>query len=364
MISECFPKADSFARQQLEKADRFAVDRRVPLYGHVDVTYRCNLRCIHCYAGCERQDAVEITEESTASSIMEILTEVADLGCLRLLISGGEPLCRPDFEEIYRGAKELGLLVTVFTNGTLVTDRLIKMFREWPPFFVEVSIYGATSATYEGVTGVPGSFEACMAGIERLHAGGVTMGLKTVMLRRNIHELAAIEGLTKRLDLSFRIDPVIGPGLNGDKDPLEQRIDPVTAIAVEFADDLRVEHMIRRYNTRESIKKKTLYQCNAGVTRFHVDPKGIVRPCFMERKIAYSAVEMGFKEAWRSTCNDLAQLATVFSPASPCEGCGNKPLCSYCPGLFYLEKGSYGSPPSYVCRIAALRKEKVLSIIH
>lgn len=364
MISECFPNADSFTRQQLEKANRFALDHRVPLYGHIDVTYRCNLRCIHCYAGCERQDVAEITEESTASTIVEILTEAADLGCLRLLISGGEPLCRPDFEEIYRSAKELGLLVTVFTNGTLVTDRLIKMFREFPPFFVEVSIYGATPETYEGVTGVPGSYEACMAGVERLRTGEVRMGLKTVMLQRNIHELAAIEGLAKRLDLFFRIDPVIRPKLNGDKDTIEQRIDPNAAVAVEFADDWRAEQMIRSYNTGRSSKRQTPYQCDVGVTKFHVDPEGMVRPCIMERKIAHSAVEMGFKEAWRSTCDDIAQLADVFSPDSPCEECSDKPLCVYCPGMFYLENGSYSRPPSYICEIAALRKEKILSISH
>lgn len=361
MIAECLPNADYFARQQLEKVNRFSADRRVPLWGHIDITYRCNLRCIHCYAGSERV-STEITEESTAPVIREILQEAAAMGCLRLLISGGEPLLRPDFEEIYKTAKELGIIVTVFTNATLVTDRHVKLLQEFPPYLVEISIYGATAATYESVTGVPGSYAACITGIERLLAGKIRSALKTPMLQRNIHELGLIEGLAKKCGLSFRIDPIIIPQLNRDKTSLEQRIDPAIATAVEFTDGSRAQFYKEHYRTaQESQEQKTLYDCKAGVTKFHIDPAGIVRPCFMIRNIKHSTIEAGFKVAWHAVCADFLQLPAISSTRS-CGTCNDRSLCGYCPGMFYLENGSYGSPPSDVCKIALHRKEKVLSI--
>jgi radical SAM protein with 4Fe4S-binding SPASM domain len=363
VIADCFPGADLFARQCAEKVNRFSVDHKVPLQGHIDVTYRCNLRCIHCYVGDERQCAGHIAKELSTGEAREILNDAAHMGCLFLLISGGEPLCRPDFEEIYRSAKELGMVVTVYTNATLIEDRHVKLFRELPPRLVEISIYGATEETYEGVTGVPGSFDACMAGVERLHAGGVRVGLKTVMLQQNVGELTGIEGLAKRYDLPFRMDPIIVPELNGNKAPLLQRIEPETAAATEFSDERRAQLYLEHFRNSITVRgRKTLYQCNAGLVAFHVDPTGIVRPCFMERKIAYSAIEIGFKEAWRAVREVFSQMAVDFSSPGICEGCSERPLCGYCPGMFHLENGSYGRPPSYVCRIAALRKEKVLSL--
>ena len=136
------------------KAERL----RIPFSGSIDLTHRCNLDCVHCYLGPRAERRTGAAEMSTGR-ILSLLDEITDAECLNLLITGGDPLIREDFPVIYSHAKKNGLLVTIFTNGTLLTDRVLDLFVDLPPLEVEISIYGATAPTYEKITRVPGSYE-------------------------------------------------------------------------------------------------------------------------------------------------------------------------------------------------------------
>ena len=167
--------------------------RRVPLSGDLAITHRCNLKCVHCYLGLKRRDAQLTRKELNTAQFLSIIDDLVQAGCLFLLITGGEPLIREDFDEIYRYAKTRGLLVTVFTNGTLVNDQILRVFEEFPPWMVEVSLYGATAATYEEVTGVKGSYKKCLSGIERLVERKINLTLKTVLMSLNRHEFSGMQ---------------------------------------------------------------------------------------------------------------------------------------------------------------------------
>jgi MoaA/NifB/PqqE/SkfB family radical SAM enzyme len=169
---------------------------RIPIAGGLELTARCNLRCIHCYHGPDACRPAEGTELSTAD-FQRIIDEVVEAGCLHVLLTGGEPMLRRDFPDIYRHARGSGTLVTVFTNATLVTDEHVTLFRDLPPAKVDVSIYGASRDTYEAVTGVQGSFARCLAGVERLVKAGIPTALKTVVLRTNQREVEDMEHLAR-----------------------------------------------------------------------------------------------------------------------------------------------------------------------
>ncbi|MGB3904717.1 MAG: radical SAM protein, partial [Anaerolineae bacterium] len=141
--------------------------KRVPIAGSLELTFRCNLRCVHCYLG-DTRAGIPGKQELTYAEIRDLLDQIVDEGCLWLLLTGGEPLVRPDFLDIYTYAKQKGLLVTLFTNGTLITPQIADYLQQWRPFVVEISLYGRTKETYEKVTGVPGSYERCMRGIQLL----------------------------------------------------------------------------------------------------------------------------------------------------------------------------------------------------
>ena len=130
---------------------------RFPLAAEFEITDRCNLGCVHCFINQPAGSTAHIQHELSTGEIKEILDQIADSGCLHLLLTGGEPLLRPDFSEIYLHARQKGMLVMLFTNATLMTPSVIETLKQAPPILVEVSLYGATQETYEAVTRMPGS---------------------------------------------------------------------------------------------------------------------------------------------------------------------------------------------------------------
>ena len=171
----------------LEEAGAYAT--RVPLEGTLETTFRCNLACVHCYVNQPAGSRAERAKELELSRLKALVDELAAEGCLDLLLTGGEVLLRPDFPDLYLHAVRAGLRVTVFTNGTLVTDKIADLFAEFHPACVEISLYGMTRETYERVTRVPGSFDRCLQGIRKLHEARVPLKLKTMVLSWNAHEV-------------------------------------------------------------------------------------------------------------------------------------------------------------------------------
>jgi MoaA/NifB/PqqE/SkfB family radical SAM enzyme len=132
---------------------------------------------------------------------------MAGAGCLWLQLTGGQPLLRPDFRDLYLHAKKLGLLVTLFTNGTLLTPELADFLQDYPPFVVEITVYGLTKATYEVVTQVPGSYEKCLRGIDLLRARQIPLSLKTMVMTFNAHELEDMRVWSQGLGVGFDLPP-------------------------------------------------------------------------------------------------------------------------------------------------------------
>jgi MoaA/NifB/PqqE/SkfB family radical SAM enzyme len=150
---------------------RRTMQRHLPLSGAIEVTRRCPLTCVHCYNNLPMADRDAARSELTLEEHCRILDELADAGCLWLLFTGGEIFARRDFLDIYTHAKKRGFLITLFTNGTLITPRIADYLVTWKPFAIEITLYGATKETYDRLTGVPGSYEKCLRGIHLLWSG-------------------------------------------------------------------------------------------------------------------------------------------------------------------------------------------------
>src|SRR5262245_6043100 len=178
----------------LEFRERAGLDRkRIPIEGTIETTYRCNLNCVHCYVNQPAGSVEERERELSLDRLKQLVDEIVAEGTLFVLFTGGEVLVRPDFPELYLYARSKGLLVTIFTNGTMVTDRIADFFAEHPPDKIEISLYGMTPETYDRVTRVPGSFEKCLAGIRKLVDRKLPLTLKTMALAWNHHEIEAME---------------------------------------------------------------------------------------------------------------------------------------------------------------------------
>ncbi len=247
------------------------------------------MRCVHCYLGGEKViNGKNVRELSTAKWI-SIIDQITEVGCLYLLITGGEPLLRKDFGKIYSHAKKKGLLVTVFTNATLVTDEIIKLFQDLPPKAVEISLYGATAPTYEKITGVKGSYKRCCDGIEKLLDNDINVKLKTILMSLNRHEFYDIENIAKNYGVKFRFDPAIFPCFDGNKAPVSLRVDPEEVVKKEFSDDDRSKQWKKYFDRMKGVViSDSLYTCGTGLTNFHINAYGNLQPCLMVTSLRYN----------------------------------------------------------------------------
>src|SRR5881628_2305408 len=150
---------------------------RYPLLGQWELTCRCNLHCVMCYTDCFNTPD-RLREELTLAEILRVMDEIHEAGCLELILTGGEPLARKDFLDIYAYAKQKGFLVTVFTNGTLLNERLVEFWTQYPPAMIEISFHGLTKQSFERITQGLGSYDRCREGIRLILERKLPLTLK------------------------------------------------------------------------------------------------------------------------------------------------------------------------------------------
>ncbi|MDI6688095.1 MAG: radical SAM protein [Desulfobacterales bacterium] len=333
-----------------------AIAKRIPISGSFELTFRCNLRCAHCYCNLPINDKDAIEKELTTEEVFDILDQIAEAGCLWLLITGGDPLVRQDFLEIYTYAKKKGFIITLFTNGTLITPEIADYLKEWPPYKLEITLYGVTSETHESVTGIPGSFKHCKKGINLLLERQLPLELKTMVMTLNKDELWQIKGYAEKLEVKFRFDPVLNPRIDGSKTPCKFRLSPEEVVKLDLADEKRVkewqEFCEKFIGPSES---DNLFICGAGISSFHIDPYGKMSACEMVGFQNHDLCCGSFEEGWNIS---IPEFLTIKPEGDyPCGKCELISLCGQCPGWAWLENGSPKAPVEYLCQIAHLRSK-------
>lgn len=349
------PQTDLLGNQEyLEQFNMQVLKQRVPLTGSIEFTARCNLRCIHCYLSQGPNQPTGINTELTTGQWRDVIDQITEAGCLYLLITGGEPFLRKDFSEIYAYVKSKGLLITVFTNATRVNQALVELFKDLPPQAVEVTLYGATPQIYENITGIKGSYHACMRGLEMLVNQGIHVKIKTILMAPNRHEYFDIKLLAEKLGLAFRSDAAVFPRFNCDKSPLKLRIPPKEAVGIEFSDP-GIAALWQDYSQRMKNRagSDALYICGAGVSSYHIDASGNLKPCLMASHPSCNLLESTFKQGWEKDIQKIRRKKLDHD--SPCSQCNKKTLCGYCPPFFELETGKESLPSNYLCAMGQHR---------
>jgi len=359
MSSSCEPLASlDNERYGRGLADRIR-SQRVPFSGSLALTHRCNLDCVHCYVK-EKPHGSPLAPELDMRQWQKIIGEIRDAGCLNLLLTGGEPLLREDFPEIYTFAKRSGFLVTVFTNGTRISERIVELFRSLPPRLVEISLYGSNPEINDRITGCPGSFAESLRGIRMLLSAGIAVQLKSILMTLNNDDFPALESLAQSLGLKFRFDPAIFPTLSGDHSPIALRVSPERAVELEMAEPGKIrewQEFVQSFSA--GLEDEGSYNCGSGINTFHVDAHGWLFPCQMVGTAKYRLDPGSFLEGWRQAFNDFR--SDPLRPEMPCRNCADKLLCGYCPGFFKMENGSEQAPSAYLCAIGRSRRMKINS---
>ncbi len=331
-----------------------------PWSGQLELTYRCNLNCIHCY--CKGSEDRELT----TGEWKKILDEIQKEGCLWLCLTGGEPLIRDDFLEIYSYAKAKGFIITIFTNGQLFTEKIIDYFQKSPPGAIEITLNGITESVYEGITGVKGSLKGVISVIKELADKNLPLILKSNCLRQNKNEIGRIKRWTDGLlgkgkkRWKFKYDLMIYPRLNGDTTPCNYRLSPEELLEIKKSDpEIWEEYKGGLCEKLPDLgrDKRFLYRCSAWTEQFFVNPYGRLEFCSFSDKFSTDLKTTPFKEGFYKIFPKL--LNKKFKSASQCKDCSLRPVCYYCPARAYLETGDEEAPVPYYCELAkATDKER------
>jgi radical SAM protein with 4Fe4S-binding SPASM domain len=338
---------------------RRSATERIPIGGGFELTHRCNLACVHCYVNLPANDRGARQRELTTDEVYRVLDQLAEAGTLWLTLTGGEPLLRPDFCDIYAYAQTLGLVLTVYTNATLVTDAHIELWRAHPPRLIEVTQYGYSRETYDRVTDAGAQHWRFVRGIERMLEAGLPVGLKTVAIRDNKDEFSLMRDFAKRQGLSFRFDTVISPRIDGGKKPLAQRLTAAEIAAIEYDQDERRDDYAdycRTYDGK-TFEDDRRYQCGAGLNTFLIDPYGKLHVCELSRRPGWDVLRDGLMAGIQAAFPEIR--AEKRTEMSGCGTCPTSSTCSSCVGMAELEGHSpdFAADDAYFCQMTDARNE-------
>ena len=333
----------------------------------LEFTSRCNNNCRHCFINVPADDRQAKREELSLDEIERIADEAVSMGAMWCLITGGEPLLRPEFEELYLMLKKKGLLVSVFTNATLITKEHIGLFRHYPPRDIEVTVYGLSERTYERVSRSPGSYDKFRKGLNLLQQSGLRINLKTMALRSNFKELSEISNFCRhQTHGTFRFDPFLNLRYDGDpirnNDIKSERLTPAEIVALEKSDRERFEALKKgcdKLITTPSLKcRYNLFRCSIGYNSLTIGYNGLLRLCasLWHPECVYDLKSGNLSEALALITPKLRAMRTEDADfLKKCGTCSLVNLSMCCPANSYLEAGKMDACIDYFCEIAAAR---------
>jgi molybdenum cofactor biosynthesis enzyme MoaA len=332
----------------------------IPLEANIDLTYRCNNNCLHCWIAEPDTEAGRCSELSTREWL-ELIEQARAMGTREWGISGGEPLLRDDFPEIFSHLARKAMQCTLNTNGTLITPGIAIMLKD--KCTVMVSLYGADAAVNDRVTRNPGSFESALAGIAYLKEAGVRFLVQIVPMRENIHQWEEMKALAQRLSPVWRLGAssliLSAAGDRSRDDAIRaQRLSPETIIQLDPPNIPYQERQKPRSGPLRTDRRRTYSHCLTYKRAFHVDPVGSMGFCcyIRENRLRYDLRNGSVREGWESFLPGLAgeeQKHIRFNDG--CAACELRDDCQKCPGIAYLEHRFTEAPSDYLC---GLQKEK------
>jgi AdoMet-dependent heme synthase len=324
---------------------------RIPLGVHLDVTYRCNERCMHCYLDHDG------TGEMRYEEIHDLLDQMAAAGVLFLTISGGEPLMRKDIFPIIRRARELTFNVKLKTNGSLIREQEAARLRELHVEKVQISIYSHRAEVHDAITKVSGSLDRSLAAIRFLTTQGLRVTVANVLMRQNWRDYPSVRQLARELGAEFTVDPTITPHIDGDRSLLALTM-PLSGLRQVMHDEtiVRDEKASVVPSAADTDDILAELPCSAGHSFCYVSPYGEVYPCVQFPLPSGNVRQQKFLDIWQRS-PQLEEVRSIRIPDLPvCSTCEHVNSCSRCPGLAYME-GNMSGPSTADCEKSKARAE-------
>ncbi len=338
---------------------------RSPFTAGFELTAKCNLNCVHCYAKPGRTHQDMTTEE-----FKRIFDTLVNRGLLDSYFTGGEIFTRSDFEEIYIHAKSRGVLISLLSNITLLTQHHIDLFNEYPVEVISTTMYGYTEEAYERVTGVKGSYKKFMTALELLERSGIKYELKYVAMEQNYEEVYKMREFGKKLGVPMVIILDVHPMNDGSTAPMDYRLTPQEAFEFDIRDDgrrsfwqdvakdlLSGEIRERPQRTMERFEQGYLYPCSIANQHVFITSDYKMQGCVRASYRQFDLRKGSFDEGWDYLQQEFVEKKS--SKTYKCNNCPNIRFCEHCVANFMLAYGDEEHVDPFFCEVAALRRKCV-----
>jgi radical SAM protein with 4Fe4S-binding SPASM domain len=324
-----------------------SVGRHIPLSVHIDLTMRCNERCIHCYRVIERRP------ELTTDELKALLDDVARAGTLYLTFSGGEIFLRKDLFELIAHARRLHFDVRLKSNALLITREKATRLRALAVRQVDISIYSADPAVHDWVTKVPGSLERSLEGAALLRDAGVTVKLNCPLMKQNVGRYKEIRALAERLGVLCGFDPMITAKNDGDTSPVNLRITRKDLMQVlqdpALNPDLGKPEACAASSVRPDLDD---IPCGASHNACYISAYGDVMPCVAMPIACGNVRDEPFEDIWHRSPEMLRVRSIRIKDLHTCSACAASRFCTRCPGQALVETGDLYGPSTANCEHA------------
>lgn len=338
---------------------RKATDAGVPLSGTFELTPVCNMDCKMCYVRLSRQEQQAIAPLATAQQWLSLAQQAKDAGMLYLLLTGGEPLIHPQFRQIMEGLHQMGFIISLNSNGTMIDEETVDWLKNCPPVRINISVYGASDETYARLCGNPKGFTQVCRAIELLKQAGIGVKLNCSLTPENAKDLPAVAEFAKQNCLQLQVATYMFPPVRKDEAMTGKnaRFTPEeAAYYMAYADYLTLgkERFLGsqgRYGDVTDLEEHCAelgdgIRCRAGRCSFWITWQGAMTPCGMfPVGDSPNVFQTSFTSAWEAV---KQRTADIRLPAQ-CAGCNVKDTCRACAAMVITESGCFDQVPQYRC---------------
>jgi AdoMet-dependent heme synthase len=328
----------------LEHVTEKALARNIPLSVQLDLTYRCNERCVHCYLDHEDHG------EMTTAEIKHLLDEMADAGVFILTLSGGEIFLRKDFFEILEYARlQRQFCVKLKTNAIMIHERQAAKIRDIGVESIQISIYSHRPEVHDAITLVPGSLQRSLDAARFLKSQGLRVIFANVLMVQNLQDYQGVRALAEELGVECTLDPTITPMMDGDRSVLNLGLKQ-EALRHVFRDKELVGDVDEFCTVGAPADENELsaLPCSAGHTTCYVSPYGDVFPCVQFPLPTGNVRNERFVDIWRHSERMNEVRSIRLKDLTTCTSCSHVGSCTRCPGLAFME-GNMRGPSSQDC---------------
>lgn len=337
---------------------------RDPFVAGIELLPQCNFRCVHCYI---ESDRIKQTKSMNFKQITNMIDILVEHNCIELFFTGGEVLLHKNFAEIYRYAKEKGLLVTVLTNGSLINEKHIQLWKEYPPELVSITLYGVSEQVYNDVVGNKDGYKLVMSAIKKLQKEKIKFELKTIGIQENVDEILEMRNYIRRLGIKNSLLAWdIRPMNDGCAQPTMHRVN-VDKISQIENNDVELKMFWEKMSQNPNLTKRTsrqennmLYPCAIGQQFVFITHDGFMRGCVKEVDVNYDLLHGNFKEGWEYLKKEL--IDRKANNKFICSKCEKFRFCGQCTAMFRAINGDPNIPVKFYCELGDARLKYMNSL--